>query len=165
VIALIKLVTGAFVLAIMASSTLEAEESADRTTAATRRLASLQPSAPGGWGIVPALAILLGLVLVLGIKSEVALDRLPDLILQSGLMLGVGGVVAVVLAREPLRLAVGTMLGVIAFELVYARLDPGLVVTGALAGFQLLFALVASYFVGERLGSGQELETRPAAEP
>jgi hypothetical protein len=41
-----------------------------------------------------------------------------------------------------------------AFEIAYARLDPGLVITGGLGAFQLTFAVVASYFLGLGLDEG-----------
>jgi hypothetical protein len=151
VIAAIKVIAGLFGVGVLAMSALQGSTEVGRASAASRRLAGLRPSAPSGWGAVPALAILSAVLLSAGVHSVVAVDRLPDIVLQVALTLAAGGVIAVALARDPLRLATGTLLAVIGFELVYARLDPGLVVTGALAGFQLLFALVASYFVGESM--------------
>jgi hypothetical protein len=148
-IAGIVVMTGVFVLTILTVSVVQAPNVSLRPAAAARRLADLHGERDVGWSLVPALAVVAAVVLIAGVRSVVAADRLPDIILQASLLLGAGGAVAVVLARGPLRLCAGAHVAMTAFCLAYARLDPGLWVTGALAGFQLLFALVASYFVGE----------------
>jgi hypothetical protein len=153
-IAGIVVLTGIFVLTILTVSVIQAPDVPLRPAAAARRLADLHGERDVGWSFVPALAVIAAVVLIAGIRSVVAADRLPDIVLQCSLLLGAGGAVAVVLARGPLRLCTGAHVAMTAFSLAYARLDPGLWVTGALAGFQLLFALVASYFVGE---SAEEL--------
>lgn len=148
-IAGIVILMGVFVLAILAVSVVQAPDQELRPAAAARRLAVLQGERDVGWSLVPAITVIGAAVVLAGVKSVVAADRLPDIILQASLLLGAGGVVAVVLARGPLRLSAGVLMTTTAFSLAYARLDPGLIVTGALAAFQLLFALVASYFVGD----------------
>jgi hypothetical protein len=63
-------------------------------------------------------------------------------------MLCAGGVLTAVFAGSSLRLAIGVLAALAGFELIYARIDPGLLITGGLAVFQMTFALVASLFLG-----------------
>jgi hypothetical protein len=119
-----------------------------RLIQASERLAALRGISEPSPRLVPGLAVVTAGVILFGVHSVVAPKALSDAVLQPAVTLPAAGALTVVFARTPLRLAAGALAILTAFELAYARLDPGLVVTGGLAVFQLLFAIVASYFVG-----------------
>ena len=75
-------------------------------------------------------------------------DALPGGLMPMALVLIAGGVLTAVFARSPLQLAAGVLLALAGFDLIYARLEGGLLITGGLAVFQLAFAIVAGAFIG-----------------
>jgi hypothetical protein len=88
-------------------------------------------------------------LLAYGMHSAAVPDQLlPAALLKPALMLAGGGILTAVFARTALQLSCGVILVLIGFELAYTRLDPGLLITGGLASFQLLLAIVASHFLG-----------------
>jgi hypothetical protein len=84
----------------------------------------------------------------MGIHSVSLPVALPVGILRPALVLAVGGVLTAATARSPLRLACGVLLALTGFEMAYAHVDPGVLITAGLATFQLLLAVVAAYVVG-----------------
>jgi hypothetical protein len=153
-VAAIKLLVGAIVVAILAISLLQ-DPRHQRLADAARRLRQLRGAAAEGRDrALPALAVLAGLVISFGLHSTTFVDQLPDAVLRPAAALITGGLLGLVFARSVLRLVAGVLLALIGFEVIYARLDDGLMVTGGLAAFQLLFAIVASLFVGRGESNG-----------
>lgn len=148
VLALIKLVAGVVVVAILTISWTQSEQES-RTAAAGRRLAALRRSGPAidDRGLA-AISLALAWVVALGVPSVTVPESLASPVLHSALVLVAGGVLTGIFARTALRLACGVLLAMCGFELIYAFLEPGLVITAGLAVFQIVFAIVASAFVG-----------------
>jgi hypothetical protein len=148
VVAAIKLVAGALVVAMLALAV--AEMPIDRHVA--RRAHRLRTLGRAELGVparpVLALALATALVTVLGIHAVSLPLEVPDTVLHPALALVAGGVLTAVTARSPLRLVSGVLLALVGFEMAYARLDPGLLIAAGLAMFELLLAVVASYFLG-----------------
>ncbi len=150
IIAIIKLLSGLLVVGVLAISQLQAPLDR-RLLASARRLRRINaPETARTERLFPALALAVALVISYGAQStSLPPGVLPTVLLQAAMVLAAGGVLTVVFAQNALHLASGVLLSLIGFELVYTRLDPGLLITGALAAFQLLFALVAAHFVGQ----------------
>lgn len=160
-IVLIKLFAGALAIAILAIGVLQAP--LDRPLAGARSLIGAAGVPESGEDrILPALSLAIGLLIALGTGTVGPVASVPPEILRPAFALAAAGVVAAVFAPSSLRLAVGVLVALVGFELAYAWLDPGLVVTGALAAFQLLFAVVASYYVGMSLESATDAEPEPS---
>lgn len=144
----IKSVAGLVVVAILVISVLQAP--ADRNLAgAAQRLQRLSPAAAARESrLLPLLALATAVVVASGIPSITLPEALPQPLLHVALVMIAGGTLTVVFARTPLRLTGGVLLALTGFELVYAQVEPGLLITGGLAVFQLAFAIVAAAFVG-----------------
>lgn len=160
IVAAIKLIAGLLAVAVLTISALQTP-AIGRPDRAAQRLRLFRPTdpSPSTSRLVPALALVTVLVVIYGVHAtRLPPVALPDAVLQPALALVAGGVLAVIFGASALQLACGVLLALAGFELVYARLDPGLLVTGSLAAFQLLFALVASHFVGvtDSIGSDRE---------
>ncbi len=153
-IATIKLVAGGVVVAILAISVVQAP--ADQQWAgAARRLRRLpSDQAYQHARLLPALVLATAIAVAAGIPAVALSEALQPALLHTALILMAGGILTVVFARTPLRLAGGVLLALTGFELVYAQLEPGLFITGSLAVFQLAFAVVAAAFVGLDAHSG-----------
>ncbi len=153
IIAWVKLLTGWVVVGILAVGTV-AQARAGGTLVPVRR-ALLQPERARTSGADRRFllgATLLSFILALGVPSGSLAELLPPDLLRSALFLVSAGLLGTVFAEGALRLACAAYLAFIGLELVYARLDPGLLVTGGLAVFQILFALLVSGFIGIDLG-------------
>jgi hypothetical protein len=148
IVAAIKLMAGALVVGVLAISL---QVPLDRHLSETaHRLRALGPenSTPTR-RVMPTISLAIAVVISYGIHVvHLPQDILPDALLQSALILSAGGVLTLVFAVSSLHLACGVLMALVGFEMVYARLDPGLLVTGGLAAVQLMFAIVASHFVG-----------------
>lgn len=155
-LAFIKLLVGAIVVGILVISLLQDPRHQRLAEAAQRMRVLRGPAVEGQNRILPALAVLVGLVLSYGLHSSSLAETLPDAVLHPAAALIAGGLLSLVFARSALRIVVGVLLALVGFELIYARLDAGLVVTGGLAAFQLLFAIVASSFVGLGAEAGED---------
>jgi hypothetical protein len=151
IVALIKVRGGAIVLAILAISVPRADGDGRLPSAASRLRQLSDVPLEGAARLLAMLALAVALLLAYGVPApnspEALAAALPAALLRPAMTLVAGGLLCVLFARSPLRLAAGVLLALVGFELIYARLDPGLVVTGGLAVFQLLFAIVASHFV------------------
>ena len=172
IVALVKVLAGLLVVVILAVSVLQAP-GAHRAGGTARRLGDL--GALGGLGslrglhglplaraerMLPATALMVAMVVAYGLAGlPVATSSLglalTATVLRPALALVAGGALTMLFARTPLRLAGGVLMALAGFELIYARLDPGLVITAGLALFQLLLAILASSFVG---APGGEIE-------
>lgn len=144
----IKGVSGLVVVAILVISVLQAP--ADRNLAgAAHRLQRPSPAAASRESrLLPLLALATAVVVVNGIPSVTLPVALPQPLLHVALVMIAGGALTVVFARTPLRLTGGVLLALTGFELVYAQIEPGLLISGGLAVFQLAFAIVAAAYVG-----------------
>ncbi len=141
------LVTGALAVAILALAEIQAPNVPSVGVAAQRLLAATEDFHDPG-RVVLALALAAGLVAAYGIHSVSMPQKLPDAVLHPALALAIAGVLTAATARAPLRLAGGVLLALAAFQLAYAQLDPGVTMAAGLTVFQLLFAVIISYFVG-----------------
>ncbi len=150
VIAAIKIIVGLIVVSMLALSILQAPIDR-RLVAAARRLGRAQaaPRRALSERLVPFLALAIVALVGLGMQPAVLAPYVGPGVLRVGAVLVAGGVVAAVFAAGALQLAVGVLIALIGSEAIYASLDPGLLVTGGLAGLQLLFAIVASFFIGQ----------------
>jgi hypothetical protein len=148
VVALLQLVAGTMVVAMLALAAASGPtERPSRRSA--RRLGTLVPGAAGGRDLgLLALALLSALAIVAGIRALSFPLEVPEAVLRPALALAFGGVLVVVAAGQSLRLIAGVLLALVGFQLAYAHLDPGVLIAAGLAVFQLLFTVVAGYFVG-----------------
>lgn len=161
VIAAIKLIVGLIVVSMLALSILQApierrerrgERRIDRQLmAAARQLGQVKGGSGRAWSerLVPALALGIVALVGLGMQPSVLAPHVGAGVLRIGIVLVAGGVVGTVFAASALQLAASVLLALIGSEAIYASLDPGLLVTGGLAGIQLLFTIVASFFIGQ----------------
>ncbi len=141
---------GVLVVGMIAISVMQAPIDR-RLLSAARRLSALR----GRDGVVadrliPSFAIAIVVVAAFGFDGG-TLDSLgPEvaIILRPTLILIAGGVLTVVFASTALEVASGVLVALTGAELLYAALDDGLLITGALAAFQILLAVVISFFVG-----------------
>jgi hypothetical protein len=116
---------------------------------AARRLGAARAGETvGGERLLLALALAAAVVICLGIQSVSFPLAVPDVVLRPALVLAAGGVLTAVTARSGLRLAAGVLLTLTGFGLGYSHLDPGMLIAAGLALFELLFALLASYYLG-----------------
>lgn len=155
VLGVTKLVAGAVVVAIL---TLSATQTRGMRSAgaARRALAALRGHASvdhdrGLAGICLAIALLAAL----GIPSATLTEHLPLSALRVALGLIAGGVLTAVFARTALRVACGVLLALCGFDLVYAHIEPGLLITGALAVFHIAYAMVVTAFVEHDSAAGE----------
>ncbi|MEO8083296.1 MAG: hypothetical protein ABI780_05695 [Ardenticatenales bacterium] len=155
VIAAIKLIVGLIVVSMLALSVLQAPIDR-RLLAAARRLGRVQAGGGRRWSerLVPALALAIVALVGIGIQPGILAPYVGAGVLRVGLVLAAGGVLGTVFAASALQLAACVLIALIGAEAIYASLDPGLLVTGGLAGFQLLFTIVASFFIGQLPVSG-----------
>lgn len=157
-VALVKILVGVLVVSILYLSARRIQEEQERR----------QPEAAGtkflgvylAWGGGPLglpLRLLVVLLLILAVvrffgEYHSLLPALgpesvtfpPDVALVS-LWLGLMGLVGLVLSGDPLRVAPALLTLMVAFDLVYAGLEPGLAVVGFLGALALLVALAFSY--------------------
>ncbi|MCB0215057.1 MAG: hypothetical protein H6648_02095 [Caldilineae bacterium] len=145
--ALVKGLAGIVVVAILSISVVQL--GADGAAGAARR-APLLAAEPSDRNETPLrlLALCIAVLLTGSLHATTLQPTLPDMVLRPALTLIVGGVLTAIFARSPLRLAVSVLVALCGFELIYARLDPGLFMTGSLAAFHILFAILASLYVG-----------------
>jgi|GEM_PF-2398758 hypothetical protein len=149
VIALTKVLVGALVVAILAVGVGQTPAGdSDGSLLSRLQAAAYEPRGAGLSTLGVALALAAGLLLSLGVHASELTEQLPDALLHPALALIVGGVLTAVFARSPMRLAGGVLFALAGAELLYASLDPGLMITGGLAAFQLLVAVVSSFFIG-----------------
>jgi hypothetical protein len=152
VVAGTKVLVGALVVAILAISMVPASDGDDRTGAARRLLAATSTRSGTTLSTLGvALALAAGLILSLGLHTGAVSALVPDALLHPALALVVGGVITAVFARTPLRVAAGVLFALAGAEVISTSLDPGLIITGGLAAFQLLVAVVAAYYIGEHV--------------
>lgn len=153
--AMIQLVAGLVVVAILAISVLQGPSDRRRGHGSPRWRSLGVAQGPAVERRLPAVGLAVALLGITGISSAAQPLTLPETVLQPALALIAGGALTAVFARTPLRLTGGVMLAWCGFGLVYARLETGLLIGGGLAAFQLLFAIVSSAFVA--------LSSRPEA--
>lgn len=154
VLGAIKLVTGAVVVAILALSWTQArgvQTRGSRPAAAARRaLAALrgdtEPDEDRG---LAAICLAIALLAALGVPSATMPETLPLSALRVALGLTAGGVLTAVFARTALRVACGILLALCGFDLIYAHIEPGLLITGGLAVFHIAYTMVATAFLGD----------------
>jgi len=150
VIVLVKALVGLLVVGMLALSVLQAPIDR-RLVNAARRLRAIGEAGPSDrLRSIAGIALVMFAVGVLGlVGGEIrGGPSIPPVLLQVAVMLVIGGLLAVTLADGVLELACGVLLALIGCEMAYANYDAGLVVSGALAVFQMLFAIIASYFLG-----------------
>jgi hypothetical protein len=147
-VGLIYALAGTAVVVILAMAV--AQMPIDRHLArAARRLGTLRGGTEATTDrLVLTLALAVAVLVALGIQSVSFPLDLPAEILRTTWVLVAGGVLTTLTARSPLRLLSGVFLAIAGFQLAYARLDPGVLVAAGLAMFQLVFAVVAAYYVG-----------------
>lgn len=155
VIAPVKLLTGWVVLGILAVGTIEHRRSLDAGSRPLAALLERHRSVVDDRRLLLGAATL-GFVLVLGVQSSTLADALPLDLLRPALLLVCAGLLGTVFAEAALRLACCAYLAFIGLELIYARLDPGLLITGGLAVFQILFALLIAGYIGLDLGPAEQ---------
>lgn len=168
VVSLIKLLVGWLVVGMLAISVLQAPIDR-RLVAAARRLREIEgPARSGSDRIIPLLSLAVVVVAAFGIWVHVAPpgEGLPPAVVEPAIVLFGGGVLVLIFAASALELACGVLLSLLGAEVAYALVDPGLVVTGGLAVFDMLFAILASFFVGlaappPRVREDDEEEGRP----
>lgn len=146
-VAAMVLVTGVLVVAILALAEAQAPHAGSWGGAAHRLVVAADDFGDPG-RLMLALAMGVGLVAVYGIHSVSLPRALPDAVLHPALALAVAGALTAATARAPLRLGGGVLLTLVAFQLAYAQLDPGVTIAAGLAVFQLLFAVILSYYIG-----------------
>jgi len=151
IIALVKLLAGLVVVSILAIGTLDRPRRSIEALTWRQALWVRNRSLPTERRFL-LLAAPVTFLLLTGIQSNLLADRLPVTMLRPALTLICAGLLGTVFAEGALRLACCAFLALIGFELIYSRLDPGLLVTGGLAAFQILFALLLSAFFGIDLG-------------
>jgi hypothetical protein len=147
-LAFVKLLAGVLAIVILGISVIQAPDERHISGAARRLLALHGEGARQAQTGVVASALAITLVVAYGVRSVTFGDALPFGVLAPALALMGGGVLTAVFARDALRLATGVLLALVGFDLAYTPIDPGLLIAGALAAFQLLFAVVASFHVG-----------------
>lgn len=110
------------------------------------RWQQLEPSGDGQrW--LAIISLLIVLILVSSSQLPDLSEVIPPDSLRPALLYAVGGAMVVIFAATALQLVVGVLLTWTGFQLGYAYLDPGLLITFSLSSFQLLFALVAAYYL------------------
>lgn len=171
VIAAIKLIVGLIVVTMLSLSILQAplsprtdprterrtDRRIDRQIVSTARRLRQVPGTAGrvrSDRLVPALALAIVALVGLGMQPGVLAPYVGAGVLRIGIVLASGGVIGTVFAGSALQLAASVLLALIGSEAIYASLDAGLLVSGGLAGLQLLFTIVASFFIGQSPLSG-----------
>ena len=157
-IALVKLLAGCVVVAILAIGTVEAPRRWGPAVNARQALLARDRSLPSERRFV-LMAVLVTILLLSGIQNNLLADRVPVALLRPALTLICAGLLGTVFAEGALRLACCTFVAFIGFELIYTQIDPGLLVTGGLAAFQILYALLVTPFFGIDLGETDDVET------
>lgn len=159
IIALVKLLAGLVVVAILAIGTVDVPRRRGDALTARQALMVRHRSFPAERRFL-LLAAPVTFLLLTGIQSNLLADQLPLALLRPALTLICAGLLGTVFAEGALRLACCAFMAFIGFELIYGRLDPGLLVTGGLAAFQILFALLLSAYFGIDLGDNDAAEDR-----
>jgi len=150
VLGALMFLVGTIVVGMLAISVMQAPIDR-RMLAAARRLRALRPGPDAERSpVVPGLALLVALAAARGFDSVVLAERGVSMtgVLHPTVAMAAGGVLTVVFAVAALDIAVGVVLAVVGAQLLYTVLDPGLLIGGTLAGFHLLLAVVASFFIG-----------------
>lgn len=150
VIVLVKVLVGLLVVGMLALSVLQAPIDR-RLIQAARRLRAIGDAGPSNrLHSVAGIALVIFSIGALGLTGGAIRGgpEIPPMLLQTAVVLVIGGLLATMFADSVLELACGVLLALIGCEVAYANYDAGLVVTGALAVFQMLFAITASYFLG-----------------
>jgi hypothetical protein len=162
IIALVKLLAGMVVVAILAIGSLESQRRADRAVSWRKAWWHRDRSMPAERRFL-LLAAPVTFLLLSGIQSDLLARQLPVELLRPALTLICAGLLGTVFAEGTLRLACCAFVALVGFELIYSRLDPGLLVTGGLAAFQIMLALLVSAFFGIEFGESSpgEAESRP----
>ena len=155
-VGLVQLLVGLLAAGMLAISVMQAPIDR-RLVAAARRLRDLR--ARGALGpdfertrgserlvLLLSLAVMAGIAL--GLPAAAGASRLVGAALVPAFVLLAGGLLTVLHARSALHLSCGVLLSLTGFVAIYGLLDAGLLITGVLAVVQLLFAVVASAFVG-----------------
>ncbi len=150
--AMIKPLAGIVVVAILAISLaqLSAESPSSATEGPRSPLLQSEPT-DRSERLLRLLALAIAVLLVGGLRSVTLGEVLSDALLRPALTLVAGAVLTAIFARSTLRLSVAVLVALCGFEMIYARLDPGLIMTGGLAVFHILFAILASLSVGQPL--------------
>ncbi len=148
-IATIYGLVGLLAVGILASS-LGAVPAPTAVRSAMRRLRVRQTATATATGDGRGMALIaLAVVLVLVCTAELPVpkDLIPIAALRPALLYAIGGALVVIFARTALQLVAGVLLAYSGFQLGYAQIDSGLLITFALSAFHLLFALVAAYYL------------------
>ncbi len=155
-VAAVQLLVGVLAAGMLAISVMQAP--VDRRLAeAARRLRALRARglAPNaalaerhGERLTLVLALAMAVSVAIGMPQSTHIAGLAGRELAPAIVLLMGGLLAVLFARGVLELSAGVLLSLTGFEAIYGLVDAGLLVTGVLAVVQLLFAVVASAFVG-----------------
>lgn len=150
ILALLTAGVGMLVVGMIAISVMQAPMDR-RLLAAARRLNTLR----GRDGevsdrLIPTFAIGIVTVAALGLGGGTleTLGSAVALVLRPTAILVAGGILAAIFAATALEVAAGVLVAYAGAALLYAALDHGLLVTGALAAFHILLAIVISFFVG-----------------
>jgi hypothetical protein len=157
-VGLVQFLVGLLAAGMLAISVMQAPIDR-RLVAAARRLRGLQARGALGPGPGPdrsqgseRLVLLLSMAVLTGIAVGLppvrSVSGLSGAELAPALVLLAGGLLSVLYARSALHLSCGVLLVLTGFEAIYGLLDAGLLITGIMAVVQLLFAVVASAFVG-----------------
>lgn len=147
-VAMMTLLAGAVIVAIVAVAVVQAPIDRHVARAASRLRAARASNVAEGNRVLLALALAAAVLIAMGIHSVSFPLQLPDNVLRPALVLATGGVLSAVTARSPLRLVTGVLLALAGFQLAYSYLDPGMLIAAGLAVFQLLFAVLVSYYLG-----------------
>jgi hypothetical protein len=163
-IALVKILVGVLVVSILYITARRLQENsiAGAADVQSRRILGMSL----GWDSGPLglplrlLVVLLVLLVVLRVFDNYNLVLVPMHVAFAAVWLGFMGVAGLILASEPLRVAPALFTILVAFDLVYASLEPSLAVVGFWSALLLLAALAFAYLaVARGVTSGRE--TRP----
>jgi hypothetical protein len=147
-VAIMTLVAGAVIVAILAVAVVQAPIDRYVARAASRLRSVRVGKVEEGNRPMLGLALAAAVLIAMGIQSVSFPLLVPDSVLRPALILTAGGVLAAVTARSALRLVTGVLLALAGFQLAYSFLDPGMLIAAGLAVFQLLFAVLVSYYLG-----------------
>lgn len=143
--ALILPLAGLVVVAILSISLIQVGDPGDGSPMPTLLIRE-----PGdrSEGILRWISFGIAVLIVGSVQATSLPEALSADLLRPALTLVAGGILAAIFARSTLRLAVAVLFALVGFGMVYASLDPGLVMTGGMAVFQIFFAMLASLFIG-----------------
>ncbi len=138
---------GLLAVGILALSLSEAPPSATVRSTVRRFRVRHAPAGGGDQRGMVLIALAIVLVMICSADLPVSEELVPLFTLRPALLYAIGGALVVIFARTALQLVVGVLLAYIGFQMGYAQIDAGLLVTFGLSAFHLLFALVAAYYV------------------